>query len=263
MSRFAETLRQTSERLTIPQPARSRVMLEIAADMDDLYDLYRERGIEDTEAVRRTIEEIDLSDSSLRELSALHSGPVRRLLGRLSDNVISRWEFGLLALLVVFFLLICQRLTDNRRVVADAGLFAWPVMALGIGIAILCLYKFYQLYLKEDHDFRQAGRGLGVLFGSVVALPLLCFTGSWFEAVRLSVGNAGDAHPVAAAVLGWTIQTTALLQIGLSIAVLGALAWFILAGKVGCIEKDEAAILFDSRIASTEGSGPGPLSEGR
>ena len=56
MSRFAELLGRTAARLDIPQPARSRVLLELAGDLDALYEHYRGLGLEEDEASRRVAE---------------------------------------------------------------------------------------------------------------------------------------------------------------------------------------------------------------
>ena len=44
MSRFAASLREISGRLNLPQPARARVLTEIAGDLDDLYQAFLEHS---------------------------------------------------------------------------------------------------------------------------------------------------------------------------------------------------------------------------
>ena len=50
MSRFADTLRLINQRLSLPEPAKSRVLLEIAADLEGLFEHYSANGRDDQEA---------------------------------------------------------------------------------------------------------------------------------------------------------------------------------------------------------------------
>ncbi len=90
MSRFAGELRETCERLSLPQPTRSRVLLEISADMEDLYHLNRERGLSESEAHTLAVENCDLSYDSLAALTEIHTGPARRILDTLPSEILSR-----------------------------------------------------------------------------------------------------------------------------------------------------------------------------
>ena len=52
MNRFAETLAGINERLDIPQPRKYRIMQEIAADLEDVFEQYRSSGMTEQEANR-------------------------------------------------------------------------------------------------------------------------------------------------------------------------------------------------------------------
>jgi hypothetical protein len=243
MNRFAEILRRTGERLDLPQPARSRVLLEIAADMEDLYALHRERGLDEETARRRAVDSFDLSDESLAALARVHCGPVRRLMDRLSAGARRWWEWALLA---AIFAAACQAggwLTRSDRLVRDAGPFAWPVLLVAAAALVLAAAKFYQLFLKQDHHWRRLQRGLTPLLGLSVLLAFLGFSGSWFAVLGLAREAAGSSEPVLAFMLRWALQSAALLQLSLGLALLNALAWFGLAGKAGRVERHEAEML--------------------
>ena len=45
MSRFALLLTEIDERLNLHQPAKGRILLEIAADIHDLFDYYQSCGM--------------------------------------------------------------------------------------------------------------------------------------------------------------------------------------------------------------------------
>jgi hypothetical protein len=243
MNRFAEILQRTSDRLDLPQPARSRVLLEIAADMEDVYAVQRERGLDEADAVREAIESCDLSDGALAELTRVHRGPIRRALDRISSRAVRHWERLLLFILVASACYTGGWLTQGTRVVRDAGPFAWPVLLGAVVASVVAIAKFYQLYLKQDHRWRGLRRGLSPLLGIAVFLVFLGFTGSWLEALKLAGKSVASEREIVPHLLQWALQATALLQLSLGLAVLIALAWFGLAGKVGQIENYEAELL--------------------
>jgi hypothetical protein len=45
MTRFSDTLRALNERLDLPQPVRSRILLEIAGDLEDLEQHFLDSGL--------------------------------------------------------------------------------------------------------------------------------------------------------------------------------------------------------------------------
>lgn len=245
MSRFADVLRATGDRLDLPQPARLRVLRELAADLEDLYDAYRARGCDEAEARRRAVESMDLSADALAALGAVHRGPVRRLLDRVSPDALARWERTLLGVLTLLALAVAVSLVDGRTVFADAGPWILAVLPAAAAALLIALAKAYQILLKQDHHPRRLHRGMDGLRILALVLPLLGLLGGWSEAYRLSVDAAAAARPLAALLLAWGLRASALLVISLALGLLTALAWFFLAGRIGRIERDEAAILLD------------------
>jgi len=255
MSRFVEILHQTSERLTLPQPARSRVLLEIAADMDDLFVAYRERGLGEDEAREKTLEDMDLSDEALSQLAQVHAGPVRLVLDRLSSRTLQIWERALLILVVVSAFVAGDWLFSSDRLFRDAGIFAWPVLVVALAALVLSIVKFYQLFLKQDHSIRALHGSLDLILGLSVFLLFLGFAGGWVEVWRLKQAAAVEPLPVVVFMLRWAMVATALLQLSLGLGILNALVWFGLAGKVSHIERHEAEVLLNVVSPRVE-SGP-------
>jgi hypothetical protein len=60
MARFSSIIRDLNSRLDLPQPARSRVLLEIHADLEDLYEFYLQKGAEAAEAEKMAEERLGL-----------------------------------------------------------------------------------------------------------------------------------------------------------------------------------------------------------
>ena len=47
MNRFANVLRQARDRLQVPEPSRTRILLEMASDLEDSYQFYLSQGLDE------------------------------------------------------------------------------------------------------------------------------------------------------------------------------------------------------------------------
>jgi len=245
MSRFAVELRLTAQRLDLPQPARSRVLLELAADMDDLFRHLRAGGLDDATAHRDVLQDFDLSDEAIAELAQVHRGPARRLLDRLPVRSLKLWERALLVVMMAATLHTGGWLTRTAQVVRDAGPYVWPMMLLGAGILGLAVRKTYQFFIKQDHATRRLRTGLTPVLGLSVTAIFLGFALPWLD-VFVQIREATAASlPAAAAMMQWTIGATAVLQLGLGLGLAGAMSWFGLAQKVLRIEQHETEVLLN------------------
>ena len=72
MSRFAEVLTRISAGLDLPQATRSRILLEMAGDLEDLYQHHRSQGLDEAQATRRAEEAFVASDEALKHLAHIH-----------------------------------------------------------------------------------------------------------------------------------------------------------------------------------------------
>ena len=52
MSRFAGVLKRVSDGLDLPQPTRSRILLEMAGDLQDLYEHHLGQGMDEERAAQ-------------------------------------------------------------------------------------------------------------------------------------------------------------------------------------------------------------------
>ena len=102
MSRFATTLSQTSRRLNLPQHITSRVVLELAADLEDLFEHYREQGLSEEDATARALESAELSDEAVARLVEVHTSSSSRLVEHLAERTRVSWERLMLVLIGLF-----------------------------------------------------------------------------------------------------------------------------------------------------------------
>ena len=253
MKRLGEVLRELEGRLDLPQPARSRVLLEIAGDLEALSRHFESRGLPEEEALARALERCDLSDEAISQLVAVHAGGYRRFLERLSAQAQRRWERVLLAVVVAFVLLGSGKLVLTERIFTQAGLCVWPVLALAAVALFTVLPKVYGAWLRQDHAGRRLRRGLALLPALAGASLLIGVGGVWVELYRGARRASLVEEPSPWFFMHWMLASAALLVVCLFTAILILSAWFLLANKIARIEEAEAELLLLPPIQATNG----------
>jgi hypothetical protein len=247
MNRFREILVKTSDRIDLPQPVKSRILLEIAADLSDIYDESVGRGMSDEEARRRAVELCDLSDEALGDLVRIHETPIRRLLGSLSDQARTRWEKALLITLILFIAAYSGREILTTRLFTTASVFVWPVVAAAFYSLVMMLINFYRLYIRKEHDPRRVRSGpVGILAAGCVCL-LIGLAGLSFEFYRTARSIAADTEGALGYIVEWAISCSAMLIVALLAAIAAGIAWFVLDNRARRMEAAETAWLFEDK----------------
>jgi hypothetical protein len=254
MTDFTDVLDPLSSRLPLPQPARSRVLLEIAADLEDAYRHYRDAGLPEPEARRRAMEAFELSDQALAELVQVHTSPFRKLLDRLSGQAQSRWERAVLIVVAASVAIIAVEMMLRETVIRDAGTLVWPALICGMSGLLLGLSKFYQLYIKQDHEIRSVRRGLDAIAALAGAQVLLGFLACWLYLYKYAELISSNVANTFNYLFEWLLSSAALLSVSISGGLFTAFIWFVLAQRAAGIEDAEAALLLASNNhASTNG----------
>ncbi len=245
MSRFAERLREINGKLDLPQPEKSHILLEIASDLDDMYQFFREEGLNEEEAAKRAEEKLDLSDDALRELVEIHESGMRKLLDRISSQARSRWERVLLAMTVIVIAAYSGRQIFSARLYAQASRFVWPILLFALAALVITIWQVYKLYIKKDHDIRTLGVGLPWLVAMGAASFLTGLLGMMFEFHRSALMAADDVERSLVFLVESALRSSAMTMVGLFTVIAIAIVWFVLMNKVRNIEIAEAAWLIE------------------
>jgi hypothetical protein len=246
MSQFTPLIREISERLCVPQPARSRIILEIAADLEDLYGHYLARGMAPEEAAARSRATLELSDEALASLIRIHEPPLRRFLERFSEQARSLWERVTLIVvaLCVVALTVSELLTTHT--LASGGRFVWPLAAITVAAVLIALVKIYTLYIKQEHDLHRLRRGLDPLLflaTSSLAVGLFGLIVEIFVTARHIVSNIDWAQ---LNLIDCLIRISVMSMFSMVVAIAIGVAWFVLLSKVQRIERAEAEVFMTS-----------------
>lgn len=250
MDRFGRVLRRAEQRLEAPEPERSRILREMAGDLEDLYRAYRERGLDEEEARRRAERWLAPSPDALASLGHVHRPAFDRLLDRLGGTARGRLELGLATVISLALVggALLGVLRSGTLAASVPGL--WIVAALaavGLGIG---MRRGYELFVRGD----RLGPGWrdrpGPLAAAAVGTGL---AGVMAGAMRLTLASAS---PEAAGLPPdfWSEVATAasVAALGLGGGLLLALFWLLLRARAVAVTRARAELR-----AVLDAGGPG------
>lgn len=257
MNRFHDFLEGINNKLEIPQPMKSRIILEIAADLEDLYQHYRKQGINEDTAAKKAQEKIDFSNEALRQLTHIHASSLQKYLDKLSEHAQTRWERSFLG---IIFLTICVPsvyqlvATDFFR---NASLFIWPILLIHVFAIFIFILKSYQIFIKKDHAKYKIYKGLSLIFISAAGSFFVTICGYFIELYSLKSENLFYAmnpfllvllnldkpghYDILNQVSQWLIRSSSMVMFGLLASIFILLLWFVLSLKVKRIEEAESS----------------------
>jgi len=239
MNQFTPILKKINEKLDLPQPTKSRIILEIAADMEDAYSLYLQQGMSEREAMTKVKETFAFTDSALRELTEIHQTFFRRLMGKFSEQAANRWERVVLFVVFLFVIAITTKTFATTPFFSQASNFIFPISGLFVGIILIAKVKFYQLYIRKDHDVKKLRRWMSWIVILGIANLVISFTGGIFEFLAIPK-LTGDIFQNS---LAQMIKFSTVGMVGSLVTILTAIIYFFLNSKIQKIEQAEASIL--------------------
>ena len=236
MNRFSTILAETGDRLARPKAARSRILAEIEADLQDLFDAYLKRGMTEDEAESRALEMIDLSDETLGELVHIHYDAddwVERILMRPQPF----WEQAAMVVIVLFMLILVVS-GLNTRLLSQTSFFIWPVVL----IFILLVADGFSLLRKFSAraPLRELRSGLATPLFLGVASLVVGFGGFAIDLRRGFMRMAADVEASGPIFARAIFGGTSTLMFALLVFLCAAVVWFVAAGRVARLERAAA-----------------------
>lgn len=233
MTRFANVLKEAEDRLQAPEPARTRILLEMAADLEDSYDHHLAQGLDEAEAERRAQEAFAISDETLRLLERMYQPSFSSPIDRVIQQAGTIWSTTLLVALLVFELFLALRISSDRSFFVYPSPFLWPIILLAVGAIAFTIWKLAQIFTLQGRDIRRLRAGLGVpLFFAGLSVGI-AFLGFLFHLQRFFRTNASGAPEyLFMNFAGWMVSISSLMTIGLLTAILAGMVWFALSSLV-------------------------------
>ena len=257
MSRFTSVLRDLNHKITLPQPQKSRILLEIAADLNDLYEEYRGRGFNESEAAAMAKQTFDISDAALRELMQIHETTFRRFMDKLSVNTRAKYERILLVLMLCCIAVVTSQGIWSMSFFYHASNFVWPIIGMVFIAFTIFIGKFYSLFIEKNHSVHQLRSRLNMLISTAGVSILIGVYGYFWELFRaksMSVFMGFNIIMITETDIQKTplllsdlteifMRASFLMVVSMFASMLIAVMWVVLVHKVIKIEQDEAAIL--------------------
>lgn len=230
MERFGHVLRRADAELEVREPDRSRILLELAADLEDLYRAYRERGHSEEEARRRAEAWLAPETDDLAALRRLHTPRLGRLLAPLSDVARSRLEslaLTLLSLAAVVAGLGTLRATPLGWPPAPAAVVVLVLGALGAAVAAR---RALDLFVSPRRGLRVPGWVPGLLTLAAAS----AVSGALGACLQLHAALAPSAPAAPSAARLWGAVGTAAetAALGIVVALVLGVAWLWLVARV-------------------------------
>jgi hypothetical protein len=256
MNSFAPLLKTINEKLNLPQPTKSKIVLEIAADLDDLFHLYVTKGLSENEARKRAAEKFDVSDEALAQLVRIHETGFRKFIYKLSEQAQTRWER--VALFIILLLIIAAGIhtVTVTQYFHNANFFIWLILGIAFVAIIFSLIKFYNLYIKKDHNIKKLQSGLPFVLFLAGLSPFVGGCGYFMEIYSagrytilpgitffIETFNLNDSGQALISMIDSQIRSSFIAMTSLLVTILVSLIWFILMNKVLRIERVESEFL--------------------
>lgn len=244
MKRFARVLNEARDQLKIREPSRTRVLLEMASDLEDSYQFHLSQGCDEAEAARRAEEAFGTSEEALKHLTRIHESSLGGMQNRLSGQIGRPWEKLILLAIVAFEILAAAKIVSHEAFFMFLSPFLWPIGALALAALVVTAWKLYQIFFQTGSDVRQIRSGLGALLffaGASLAVTGCGFLFHLQRFFRLNWEAAPDSLFVNFA--GWMATMSFMMILGLMLAMLTALIWFVLLNLAARSERREVEAL--------------------
>lgn len=243
MSAFARELHQLADRLHLPPSVRSRILLELAADLHDLETSLRRAGASVEDAHRRAVETLVPTADVLADLEGLHRPLYQRLVDRFSDPARHRLERAIMLLVGGGLVALGGVWLGREGIFTDSSAFLWPLLALGFATAVMGAWKSFELFVKKDRGSRLLRHGMWVLPVVAVAAVVIGLGGVALELYSLADQLATDRSREGVELLRWLRRDTAMLSIGLLVSSIAGVLWLMISAGLARMEQSEAELL--------------------
>jgi len=250
MSRFADVLSRARDQLELPEPARSRILLEMASDLEDSYQYFRARGADEEEALRLARETFGTSDEALAHLARIHAAGSNGVSDRFLQQVTTWWARILLVLLLGFEVVLSVKLLTTEAFFMNVSPFVWPIGFLALATIGFTVWKMWQIFSFRDEDRNRLREGLGVPLFFASASLVVALGGLLFHLQRFFRLNAKQApESLFMNFAAWMATLSSMMVAGLLTAILAGFLWFILSRLVARIEVRQVEDLVSSTTA--------------
>jgi hypothetical protein len=238
---FVSTLRRVERALQTSIPERTRILSELEFDLEELQARLVAQGLEPEEARQRALESLVPDGRVLEQLDRLHQSAYRRLTSGLHGDQLRLLERALLVGMMAGVLGIQTVACLRLNLLSDPSPFLLPVLAMGVALFTLVLWKGFELWIKQDHARPRRGmKGILALSGLIVGTACGGTVLDFYSIAASLEATPELADPL---LVEWVARDSALLAVAFLLALAGALAWLVLNQWLAWVSSAHRAVL--------------------
>ncbi len=246
---FDEALRALAAELDLPEPVRSRTLLELRSDLESMAAELERRGVGAEAARERALSALLPGPGAVSELRQVHRPLYQRLVDRFSARGRHTLERGLLVVLAAVYVAAGGLTLARLDVLAFPSPNLWSVLTGGVLIGVVGVGKLFHLWVAGASG--RLRRGLGLLLGLGAATLVAGFVGAVADFYTVA-GALADGAPQLATLMPWLRREMVLLSIALLAASAAGVIWLVAAVWIARIEAMQAAALGFNTTGRTE-----------
>lgn len=177
MSLFSAYLKTLEQRLNLHKEVKSSILIEIAADMEGMYNRYVEDGIHPDEAEKNVIGSFEINDEALVQLSKIHNTPARRFANHIPGKftgfagIIGMVILGLIGAFLIINVVETALNFDYTLV------FSWIYLFMLLLVSGLIVLKSIDMVKMKTLSSEKLSRGLSLILFCGVQAILISFLG--------------------------------------------------------------------------------------
>ena len=245
MNRFADILREADRRLELPSQVRARILLEMAADLEDLYRHCQDEGLSEPEAEEKARESFSLSDETLAALAEIHTSGLQRFFDQLGKQGSHTWERLVFVILMLFVMATGGISVFSLEVPRNAGPVGWLLIGVTVVAVTVSLGTFYVLFLREQRNLRPLRRVVASVLIMSAADLLTGLYGWWLTINGWLTGFIATEQGNLPQFIDTLLRGSAVVVVALVCVLLTSLLWYVLNTRLVLLEQNEAATLLD------------------
>jgi hypothetical protein len=236
MNKFASVLKKVNERIDLPQPLKSRILLEISADLNDLYELCLQQGYSEKEAMIYAEKKCNLDDKTIADLVNVYNTGIYKWLHNISDRTRNKWEKLSIVFIILFSIVFTGQVILTTKFFMQTSIYVLPVVGLATIAIILIMIKYYKIYFLKDHNINRLRENLPTILFLGGASLLVGVIGFFIDLYLTVSKIASDMKNTLIYFMDWLIRSSSYLMICLVTVIFLFFLWYIIYTKVTKIE---------------------------
>lgn len=240
MTGFDEALRGLAAELDLPEPIRSRTLLELRSDLESMAAELESRGMAEDAARSRALSALLPGSGAVADLRRVHRPLYQRWVDRFSVRGRHLLERGLLVLLAGVYVVGGGFTLTRLDVLAYPSPNLWSVLAGALLIGVVGAAKLFHLWVVRPGG--RLRRGLGALLWLGAGTLVVGFAGAVADFYSVA-GALADGAPQLATLMPWLRREMVLLSTAFLAASAAGVMWLVAAVWIARIEAMEAAAL--------------------